>query len=298
MMHTKHFPLVLSLCFLTGCTSFPEWKMTEAEALQDFSRAGVAYKEIDTNKGSEAAIHSVSVGCPGKTEKDVLVFIHGSPGNWIHFWRYMKDPDLLSAFCMIGLDRPGFGSSPGPLPDIDKQAKRILNSLYSILSKTPKRKLVLVGHSYGGPVAARIAALEENGATHLVLLAAALDPEKEELKWYNRAANTGLARSILPADLLTSNMEMLPMKEQLLAIESDWKKLKAEVYIVQGGQDTLVSPENLDFARRMFPSQSIVREIYLPEEGHFLPWKNFAIVKGLLLEISKKRNSAPSLPEK
>ncbi|TGK14123.1 alpha/beta fold hydrolase [Leptospira fletcheri] len=264
--------------------------MTEAEALQDFSRAGVAYKEIDTNQGSDSAIHSVSVGCLGKTDKDLLVFIHGSPGNWIHFWRYMKDPDLLSAFCMIGLDRPGFGSSPGPLPDVDKQAKRILNSLYSISPKSPKRKFVLVGHSYGGPVAARIAALEGNSVTHLVLLAAALDPEKEELKWYNRAANTGLARSVLPADLLTSNLEMLPMKEQLLAIEPDWKKLKAEVYIMQGGKDSLVSPENLNFARRTFPLRSIVKEIYLPEEGHFLPWKNFSTVKGLLSEISGKRD--------
>lgn len=262
--------------------------MTEEEAFEDFSKSGIPYRDIASSDQSLDTIHSVVVGCDYNSPRDIIVFVHGSPGNWIHYWSYLKDSELLQRYCMISIDRPGFGRSGDPLPDINLQAKRIIDSLSLLRLPPPKKKYVLVGHSYGGPVAARIAALKESKITHLVLLAAALDPEKEELKWYNRIADTKIARLLLPSSLIVSNEEMIPMKRQLKDIESDWKMIRSATYIVQGGKDTLVDPENTEFVRRLFPKGSVKEEILLPNGDHFLPWNSFPLIKRILLDIARE----------
>jgi pimeloyl-ACP methyl ester carboxylesterase len=40
-----------------------------------------------------------------------LFFVHGSPGSWIKFGKYLMDTDLLKKYRMISIDRPGFGYS-------------------------------------------------------------------------------------------------------------------------------------------------------------------------------------------
>ncbi|WP_040910797.1 alpha/beta fold hydrolase [Leptospira broomii] len=284
----RSFTLVLIFFSLESCTSFKEWRMTEEEAFEDFSKSGIRYRDISLQDQRQDTIHSVAVGCDDNSPKDILVFVHGSPGNWIHYWSYLKDSELLQRYCMIGIDRPGFGRSGNPLPDINLQAKRIIDSLSLLRIPRPKKKYILVGHSYGGPVAARIASLKENKITHLVLLAAALDPEKEELKWYNRLADTKIARLLLPSPWIVSNEEMIPMKDQLKEIEADWKMIRSATYIVQGGKDTLVDPANLEFVRRLFPKGSVKEEIFLPDGDHFLPWNSFPLIKRILLDIAQE----------
>ncbi|PJZ69310.1 hypothetical protein CH373_14340 [Leptospira perolatii] len=267
--------------------------MEESEALASLNQSGakVQIQELESLPGTNS-IQAVEVDCGTQTRRNILVFVHGSPGNWIHYLKYMKDPELRKTYCIISLNRPGFrnGESDASVPDPEEQAKRISASVSFFLSKLSRpigKHLVIVGHSYGGPIAGRIATLLPSHVTEIVLLAAALDPEQEEIKWYNKFANSWVAKNLLPKSLIVSNDEMLPLKEQLATLQPTWSQLKAKAYIIQGEKDTLVSPENLEFAKRVFPEGTIAKAILLSEQDHFLPWREFDLIKQILLEIPK-----------
>ena len=38
-----------------------------------------------------------------------LVFIHGSPGSWMNYMKFMWDSSMRKKFRMVAIDRPGFG---------------------------------------------------------------------------------------------------------------------------------------------------------------------------------------------
>ncbi|PKA16734.1 alpha/beta fold hydrolase [Leptospira haakeii] len=280
----KYKLLLLSLIFCC-CSSYEEMNMEEDKAFQKLKESEIFYQEyFIQNKKEETPVHWISTGCkPDK--KKVLIFVHGSPGNWSNYLRYLKDPELLKVYCMFGLDRPGFGKSPGTIADVSGQAEKILDNL----SKLPeiqkgKKSISILGHSYGGPVAARMASISPEKFQYLFLLAAAMDPEKEEIKWYNTIADTWIAGWILPEEWTHSNSEMLPLKEQLKSLVPEWKRITAKTIVIQGEEDGLVDPKNLDFIQKNFLTET--KTYLLPKEGHFLPWKNYDLIHKLLIEFS------------
>lgn len=260
--------------------------MEEDKAFKKLKESDISYQEyFIQNKTEDVPVHWISTGCKPDKNK-ILIFIHGSPGNWSNYLRYLKDPELLKIYCMLGIDRPGFGKSTETIADVTGQAEKILGTL----SKLPeiqkgKKSISILGHSYGGPVAARMASISPEKFQYLFLLAAAMDPELEEIKWYNSIADTWIAGWILPKEWTNSNSEMLPLKEQLKSLLPEWKKIKAKTIVIQGEDDGLVDPKNLDFIQKNFSTET--KTYLLPKEGHFLPWKNYELIHKLLMEFSK-----------
>ncbi|WP_246050693.1 alpha/beta fold hydrolase [Leptospira langatensis] len=261
------------------------------KAIERLRQSETFYQEIhESGNKTTQPIHWVSTGCKDPKKNKILVFIHGSPGNWVNYLRYLQDPRLLEKYCMFSVDRPGFGKSEGAAADVDRQAQRISDSLSEVIRKRGKSdRLVLLGHSYGGPVAARMASLEGNTFSHLALLAAALDPESEEVHWYNTLAATKIGSWLLPQEWQHSNAEMLPLKGQLQALVPVWKNIKAKTILIQGEEDGLVDPSNASFVEKQFPEQARVKIYLLPKEGHFLPWKNYDLIHKILMEIADEK---------
>lgn len=260
--------------------------LEDDKAFRKLKESDIFYQEyFIQNEKDEGVVHWISTGC--KTDKNkVLIFIHGSPGTWSNYLRYLKDPELLRIYCILGMDRPGFGKSPGAVADVNTQAKRILGTLTKLPEmQKGKKSISILGHSYGGPVAARMASLSPEKFQYLFLLAAAMDPETEEIKWYNKIAETWIAGWILPEEWAHSNSEMLPLKEQLQSLIPEWKKIQAKTIIVQGEEDGLVDPKNPEFIRKNFPTET--KTYLLSKEGHFLPWKNYDLIHKLLIEFSE-----------
>src|SRR5688500_16823608 len=92
----------------------------------------------------------------GSDTLPTLVFIHGSPGSWMNYARYMWDASLLKKFRMVSIDRPCFGYSNfgKPLP-LQLQCAIILTALRSLKKVKP---IFLYGHSMGGPIVVQLAA--------------------------------------------------------------------------------------------------------------------------------------------
>ena len=83
-----------------------------------------------------------------------LVLIHGTPGSTFAWMEQFRQPPL--GWDVIAYDRPGFGASGGVRdePALDFQV-RVLRQ--AVLRGDLRRPVLLVGHSYGAPVALRAA---------------------------------------------------------------------------------------------------------------------------------------------
>ncbi|MCB1191635.1 MAG: alpha/beta hydrolase [Leptospiraceae bacterium] len=228
---------------------------------------------------SKMNIHFVRVG---KKEFPTVIFVHGSPGSWDNYRKFMIDKSLLSKYQLISLDRPGFGKSQKgkPVIELKKQAEVIHGIIRYLGIRVP---VILVGHSYGGPVVVRTAVDYPEEIGKLVLVAASVSPDLEVIEWYQKVANWRFVRWILPSFLDVSNQEILPLKKELLEMIPLWKQIRIPVVIIQGDDDSLVPPGNAYFAKEKL-IHSEVKFIMVKDLNHFVPWKRPDLIMNSILD--------------
>ena len=127
-----------------------------------------------------------------------LVLIHGGHGSWMHWSRNIEA--LAARFRLWLPDMPGFGESdalPGHPHDPDRQ-QRLIGALASGLAKLPTARdgVGLAGFSFGGLVAAQLAATTDVPVWRMALLGTAghggARRQRQEL--LNWRASQGAAR--------------------------------------------------------------------------------------------------------
>ncbi|HEX4871273.1 MAG TPA: alpha/beta fold hydrolase [Nevskiaceae bacterium] len=222
----------------------------------------------------------------GRSGAAPLVFVHGSPGDWQAWSRYLSDPALATYGPRYAFDRPGFGGSePGAvITDLRVQARLLMQALDQLGGPAPRPPAVLVGHSLGGPLVAWMALDRPEAVCAAVMIAGSVSARREAPRWYNRLADTALARALLPAELVWSNREMLALQPELQRLEAALPALQRPLWALQGGRDELVDPRTVsDLAARVPASQLQVRRY--PEAGHFLLWDQPAAVSAVLREL-------------
>lgn len=222
----------------------------------------------------------------GDTNNPKVLFIHGSPGSWDNFSGFLKDEELLNDFRMIAVDRPGFGKSGAGEPErsLEKQTELIAEVLIRENLFTPT---LLVGHSYGGPVIARMAIDYPSLVDGLVFVAASIDPELEETKWYQIPVDYQILSWILPGAIYSSNEEILALKEELQHILPLWEEIRVPVEIIQGDKDNLVPFQNAFFGDSMLVNAPVTVLIE-NEMGHFVPWNRPDLIKKSMYSVLSK----------
>ena len=217
-------------------------------------------------------MHYVAVG---DTSKQAVLFVHGSPGTWDNFLYFLADSSALKNYRLIAVDRPGFGKSGNGIPErsLKKQAEVINEVLLR-----EQTSAILVGHSYGGPVITRMAIDFPDYTDGLILVAASVDPDLEETKWYQIPVHYKILSWILPDLLYSTNEEILVLKKELEKMKADWDQITQPVSVIQGGNDMLVPKENADFAERMLVNAP-VEMIMVPEMNHFVPWNRSDLIR-------------------
>ena len=64
------------------------------------------------------------------------------------------------------------------------------------------------------------------------------------------------------------------------------------VSILQGMKDKLVSPKNPSYVLNEWKEHfSSIDVVELPDEGHFLPWRQYELVKELIVKLAKESES-------
>ncbi len=246
-------------------------------------RTGFDLQERPSVNSYAVGDRTITFARSGNPAGPLILFVHGSPGDWRAFEHFLSDPGLRRRAQLVSVDRPGFGGSGfgDPEPSLQRQAA-LLQPLLDYFAGG--RPAILVGHSLGGSVIARMAMDFGAKIGALVLVAPALDPDREELRWYNRLASLAPVRLLLPKSLDISNLEILPLRAELTKMLPLWDKVTADVIVIQGVKDRLVSPENADFAQRVLRNAHVTVE-RIADIGHFIPWERPNLIRNALIQL-------------
>ena len=222
----------------------------------------------------------VDTGFEDGKAKQLIVFVHGTPGSFTTFMHYMNDSLMQEHFHMISVTRPGWVErNAEKVPSLDEQAA----ALEPLLRMDRSGKgTILMGHSYGGPVIAKTAMEYSELVSGLVFVATTGDPELSGPRWYNRLAVV-IPRFILGSGLKGANAEIMPLRPQLESILSGWEELEMPVLIVQGGRDRLVNPRNAEFMQRMLVNAEVTY-MWREGQGHFVLWEEAGLIVDAIIE--------------
>lgn len=259
-------------------------------------------KEIDqffVNKKWKGTFHSYHAGKQpiayvkaGDESRPLVVFVHGSPGSLSAFIDFMADSTLLEHAQLITVDRPGFGAANFGYaePSLQRQAA-VLKPL--IEENRKNRPVILVGHSLGGPVIARMAMDYPELIDGLVFVAASIDPDLEPDEWFRGPLATPFLKWLLPRSLRASNDEIYKLKPELQRMLPLWSKITCPVTVIQGKKDSLVPPGNADFAQKMLVNTNV--KLLMDESmNHFVPWTHPHLIRNAVLDIMPHNGTTAS----
>ncbi|MDY7092883.1 MAG: alpha/beta hydrolase [Acidobacteriota bacterium] len=213
----------------------------------------------------------------GASEGPLVLFVHGSPGGWNDFAHLLANRSLADQARLVSVDRPGWGDSANlsVRPSLDAQVEALQAVLDAHSEQLPA---LVVGHSYGGPVAALLAMEEPERVGGLILVAGSIDPKLEKTTWFQKVSRWSLVRWMLPDALVDADREIQPLKEQLQELMPRWGELRMPVTVIQGEADDLVPPANADFAEERITGATPLTVTRVPDMGHLIPWNRPELV--------------------
>lgn len=259
---------------------FPDFYKTEEEQIEIITEQGQERPTFRTYLVDKQVIHYTHIG---DTLKPLVLFVHGSPGSSDAFLRYLADTSLSKVCQMVTVDRPGFGESSGEgEPSIERQAE----VLKPIVEKYGKNnKVLLAGHSLGGPIIARMAMDYEELLDGLIILAGSIDPDLEPNEWFRPALKYPPAKWFMNRPFIASNIEIMPLEGELREMLPLWKNIKIPVTVLQGTADRLVPVGNADFAEKMLVNSKKLDIQKIEGENHFFIWTQPELVNQAIFTL-------------
>ncbi len=272
------FVIVFVWVFLAQCIIM-RGRWSDKKAYRVFKSKNVPLAIFDTVINE----HQIHYAVSGPDSLPTLVFIHGSPGSWTHYIKFMWDDDLRKKFRFISIDRPGFGYSEFGRPMHLKEQSEIL--LRIIAANQNSQPIYLAGHSIGGPVVAQMAAMSPGSFKKIIIMSGSVSPYLEKKEQWRHLMNNGVMRKFLPGSFAPSNIEILWFKKDLYQLEKELQYINTDVVFVHGDKDTWVPIENVSFAKKMMVNAASVTVDTLFGADHQIPWKNIEEVKKILLNL-------------
>ena len=270
--------LVLAIAIsFHSCMSF---RMSPREVDEYFKQRHVVAKQQAYHTDNRV-INYVSAG---DSTGAMVLFIHGSPGSLSAFIHFLADSSLLQKGFLVSTDRPGFGYSNfgRGVSSLHEQA----SILKPLLEKYKhNRPIILIGHSLGGPLIARMAMDYPELIDGLIIVAGSIDPELEPNEvWFRAPLATPFLSWMLPRSLRASNEEIYHLKPELEEMVPHWGEIHCPVIVIQGKKDSLVPAENADFAKKMLVNAP-VEFVYKDDMDHFVPWSNPELIHDAIIRM-------------
>lgn len=273
--------LACLLQFLNTCMNFQYSRLTRSNAQMA--------RYMERKKAPAPRFYSTRVGeydmrymVVGDTAKPILFFLHGSPGSLNDYDEYLCDSTLFSRYCLVGVDRPGYGYSSFGRTDTSvlHQAAICIGGLRNIIGSRPYH---VFGYSFGGPVAAAVAALDPQQVRSLLLLSAAIAPGEEKIYKISYTIDDKKWRWLFPRVLRISNDEKLSHEVALKALAPILGKSRCPAFIVHGDEDELVYFSNLGYGKAMIPGAD--QSFTIKGGTHSILWSEQGEIKKQMLQF-------------
>ncbi len=273
------FPVLIMLMILAfrNCKML-ELRMSDKEVSETL--ATVSYPSAiihDTIFGQD--IRYIKVGYDSLPK---LICLHGSPSS-LSAWRTVYTDSLfLKRYQVIAIDRPGYGYSG--FGKVETSLQRQVDILQVLVdSLTGHNKAILVGSSYGGPVAVQLCMNNPDRISQLVLLSASIKPGSEKTYWVSYPMTAPLIKYLFPPTFVMSSVEKLGHTSQLQTL-NHWAAIRSAVLIIHGNRDQLVYYDNALYARNKLVNALNVKLVTMNGKGHSIIFSNPAFIKRILLD--------------
>jgi len=272
MIRKKRFWIVLIVLLILSILPFVSMRKSDKQVLQEFSKHGLIPQIGYYNFEGKSLRYIMATVFD--TSLPTVVFIHGAPGSSRDFFDFLQDNSLTKEANLIAIDRLGYGYSDygNAETSIEKQAE-IINSFITSLSTD---KILLVGWSFGGPIAVKMA-INNPKICSLLLLAPAIDPQLEKHFLAGYLAKWKATSWLVPTEFIVAEQEKLAHSSELQKLLGDWATIQIPTIHMHGNKDKLVPFGNLAFSKRMI-SKTYLTPIIIDKGGHLIPWKNYDLV--------------------
>ena len=91
--------------------------------------------------------------------------------------------------------------------------------------------------------------------------------------------------------LIKANVEIWGVYDALKTLEPWWQTVSIPMIYMQGEQDELVDPRNLNFAEDFLP-QDNTRVVRIPNQGHLVHRQQGELIASLVLELLSETEAA------
>ncbi len=222
-----------------------------------------------------------------ETSAQLAFFVHGTPGaaaDWSQVWDELAKRGLDCR--LISLDRPGFGKNV-LWADAEDWGTQMDCFHRLLLEEADSRKrLLLVGHSYGAALAAGLARKlrGEREVAGLVLVSGVLSPRERQCRWYHRLLRFPLIAWLVPRKYVQSAREMSAVDGHLTALGGFWSGIDYPVTFVHGDADRLIPIENSRWAAGQMQT-TYAKLVDIPSGGHALPKTHAALIADEVVRI-------------
>lgn len=263
---------------LSSC--FSRYIISAKEVRRHYADKKVKPKEIFIKNDTL----SLSLASMGPDTLPMLLLIHGAPGSLWGYMNLMDDEDLQKHFHIVSVDRVGYGKSRLKkrryVTSIETQANALL-PVFS-LNKSDQ-KVIVLGRSYGAPIAARLTSMAPDKVKELIMVSPVIDPETERFFWFSKWGRMSFVQLFLPAAFNAATAEKYSHADELRKMLPVWERISVPTTVIQGGNDWIADPSNIDFAKRHIKSKR-AQYIFLYNAGHMITFSHAAMIKEMLLK--------------
>jgi pimeloyl-ACP methyl ester carboxylesterase len=201
-----------------------------------------------------------------------LVFLHGSECDSVDWDATLRS--LPSGIAHVCTDFRGHGKSDGPEETFT--VEDLADDVLTLIEHLDQRHVVLVGHSLGGMVAVRVAARSDRVAG-LVLLEGWTTLRASQEAFGGERFHGSLDQAAIDRILqkIADTRKRLPpsgrevLRESLLAFDAEPYLRAARIPILEVYGEMGRTDET--FGRLGIPENPVIRTVWIPDSGHYLP---------------------------
>jgi pimeloyl-ACP methyl ester carboxylesterase len=241
-------------------------RTNDKKTFKAFENKGFAV-EVNRCKIDDRQIRYLVSG--NRSSNKLVLFCHGAPGSSDNFFKLMHDSTLQKNCVLIALDRLGYGFSDYGRAETSLEVQA--SCLISIIQKYPAETVVLVGHSFGGPIIAKAAMDRPDLIDQIIMVGPAIDPENEKIFKIGYLAKIFPFRQMTPGGWKVAADEKFSHVEELKKLLPGWETLEVPVVHIHGDKDMIVPVINVDFSINNIPEDKL-KVVKIPGENHFIPF--------------------------